>query len=182
MSDIPTNATGVHVIGAHAYLYNRSGTYIADHALADGILEATHLDRNATDNRDAAEQWLHTIGYRLATDDNGWLDHHGWLRAVEYTGVVAFEWGSTSPGHYLGSHGVHRATVHRTREGMIGTSGVMWTVMVDGYHVTNADTLAAGKVAADTELRRLAATFAAPVPDPEEPGDVDLHAPSAGPA
>lgn len=86
MSDIPTDATGVHVIGTHAYLYNRNGTYIADAALADGVLEAAHLQRNMTDPRDAAVRWLHSIGYRLPPGD--WTEHHGWLHAVVYLGAV----------------------------------------------------------------------------------------------
>lgn len=177
MSDIPTDATGVHVIGTHAYLYNRNGTYIADHALADGVLAAAHLQRNMTDPRDAAARWLDAIGYRATGDD--WTEHHGWLRAVEWIGPVAFDWDRTEPGHYVGTYAARRATVNRTREGMIGANEVMWVVRVDGRHLTNAATVDEGKRIADTELRR---TVDVVVPDPEEPANVDLHAPAAGPA
>lgn len=78
MSDIPTNATGVHVVGAHAYLYNRNGTYIADHALASGVVGAFAITpgdddarvtaiRNGTDDpRALAVEWLDAIGAALA--------------------------------------------------------------------------------------------------------------------
>lgn len=87
MSDIPTDATGVHVVGNHAYLYNRNGTYIADAALAGEVLAAFELTPD--DAKLLAASWLGTIGYAITGE--AWTEHHGWLRAVEYVGVADYE-------------------------------------------------------------------------------------------
>lgn len=95
MSDTPTHATGVLIQGAHAYLYNRNGTFIADAALAGELLAA--FDLAPADAKRLAVSWLGTIGYRLADDGGTWTEHHGSMRAVEYIGVPAKEGDGPAP-------------------------------------------------------------------------------------
>lgn len=63
-----TNATGLHVTDTHAYLYDRNGTYIADHPLASGVLGA--LNANPTDAGDVrARKWVMSLGYRVVGNE-----------------------------------------------------------------------------------------------------------------
>lgn len=86
MSDTITTATGLFIdaSGTTAYLYDRNGTFIADHRLAADVTDVIQARRTAEAVRAQAVNWAAGMGYRVVGEG---LEHNGYMVGVEHVGV-----------------------------------------------------------------------------------------------